>query len=81
MYIVVHVHATLCFVPRCSRLAELIGQLEERERNSEMTVLTLDKELTLKQEAVEKHKHKAMESVESAQAWGTKVTDLQTQAR
>ena len=79
MYIVFNYYMfSTCFIFRFSRLAELIGQLEERERNSEMTVLTLDKELTLKQEAIEKHKHKAMESVQSAQEWGTKVTDLQT---
>ena len=59
------------------RLAELIGQLEERERNSEVTVQTMDKELTLKQQAVEMHKTKALESVQSVQEWQIKVNDLQ----
>ena len=61
----------------CIRLAELIGQLEERERNSEVTVQTMDKELTLKQQAVEMHKSKALESVQSMQEWQMKVNDLE----
>ena len=60
------------------RLSELISQLEERERNSEVTVMTMDKELTLKQEAIEKHKVKALEGVHSTQEWQLKVMDLES---
>ena len=58
-------------------MAEMIGQLEERERNSEVTIQTMDKELTLKQQAVEMHKTKALESVQGIQEWQLKVNDLQ----
>ena len=55
----------------------MINHLEERERNSEVTIQTMDKELTLKQQAIEMHKNKALESVQSVQEWQLKVNDLQ----
>ena len=55
----------------------MIAQLEERERNSEVTIQTMDKELTLKQQVIEMHKNKALESVQSVQEWQLKVNDLQ----
>ena len=54
--------------------------MEERERNSEVTIQTMDKELTLKQQAIEMHKHKALESVHSIQEWQGKVNDLEGRA-
>ena len=73
----VKAYIEFCYVFDAARLAELIGQLEERERNSEAAVQTMDKELTLKQQAIEMHKHKALESVQSIQEWQLKVNDLE----
>ena len=52
--------------------------MEERERNSEVTVQTMDKELTLKQEAIEKHKNKALDCIQTIQEWKLKVDDLES---
>ena len=40
------------------RLNDLVCQLEERERNSEAVLQSLDKEATLKQQVLELHKKK-----------------------
>lgn len=53
----------------CGRYAELVSQLEERERLTEATLQGVDKELVLQQQTSESHRKRAEESVqELAQA-------------
>ena len=42
----------------------MIVSLQDRDRNSEATVQSLEKELTLKTQAAEMHKRKALDSVQ-----------------
>ena len=55
----------------------MISQLDERERNSEATLQSVDKELTLKQQAIELHKRKALESVLSLQEAQLKIEEVE----
>ena len=47
------------------RYGELVTQLEERERTTEATLQSVDKELALQQQASEAHRKKAQESLQT----------------
>ncbi len=44
------------------RLSELLGQQEERERSSEAVIQTMEKEISLRQQATDLHKRKVNKS-------------------
>ena len=37
----------------CDRMAEVMGRMEEREKNHEATLVAMEKEMTLRQQAME----------------------------
>ena len=47
---------TLETFPSCLRLNLLVQRLEERDKNSELTMAASEKEMALKQQALELHK-------------------------
>ena len=71
-----HVHTVIL---SSSRLNETINQMDEREHSSDTTIASLEKELSLRQQVMEMHKKKALESVQSLQETRLKFSDVEGQ--
>ena len=68
-----------CDLVNCCRYVDLVSQLEERERTTEATLQTVDKELVLQQQTSEAHRKKAQESMQGLADVQLQVTDCQKQ--
>ncbi|XP_028400648.1 E3 ubiquitin-protein ligase BRE1B-like [Dendronephthya gigantea] len=58
---------------------QVIKKLEERERSLQSTLLSIDKELVLRQQAMDLHKRKATESAQTAQDFKIRIESFQQQ--
>mgnify|MGYP002803978355 CR=1 FL=1 len=58
---------------------QVIKKLEERERSLQSTLLSIDKELVLRQQAMDLHKRKATESAQIAQDFKIRIESFQQQ--
>lgn len=61
------------------RLGELMAVLEERDRNCELSLQSMEKELALQQQTLELHKRKALESVQGQQELQMKLAEGERQ--
>ena len=59
------------------RYAELVAQLEERERSTEATIQGLDKELALQQQANESHRKRAEDGIQELSQLQLQVAEKQ----
>jgi len=62
-------------------LNDLVCQLEERERNMDATLQSTDKEASLKQQVLELHKKKALESVQGLQEAQLRLGEVERQVQ
>lgn len=62
-----------------SRLHELVNQMEQKEKATETALQALERELTVKQQVLEAHRKKALDSCQTLQECQLRTQDLEKQ--